>query len=994
MSVRTATPREIISRLRQRTATAVANQRVARRALSLLAGSVILALGPVSGTAAFWAGSVDVRPGTLTAGSVTADVAGFTGLDHTFTRDALSTTSYATIANAGTSTAAFTVAFSLGAGSSAALADDIGVNLWLEASPAACTSSALVGAYGWAGTWATSPQFSGSLPGSTTAVVCIRTRMQSDALATSATVYPTVSMNLSVPGTGWASSDSVSATQKVLAPGLGGTDYTDQVFADGATRFWRLGESSGNILYDWVGTDDAYVAPGATRAVAGPVGLAPDTATTFPGTISAGTRTAIAAPQSFAVEAWFKTTTTTGGKIVGFGDATTGASSSNDRHIYMDAAGKVSFGVWPNAASTITTTAGFNDGQWHHVVGNLGAGGQELYIDGARIGQNATTSSVDYTGYWRIGGDTTWAGDMYFDGDIDDVAIYGAPLSATKVSRHFNVSGEGALPLGVGDPYGSTVYADSPSLYWRFGESAGTVAADSSGTGNTGAYFGAVTKPIAGGIPNTRNTAASFNGTDGLVASTTLFTNPQNYTAELWFNTTSTTGGKLIGFGSSQTGSSTNYDRHVYLQNDGKVVFGSYPGSTQTATSTAAYNDGTWHHVVATQSSTAGMLLYIDGVLVADNPAVNPQNYNGYWRVGGDNLTSWPGIPTTPYVTAKIDEVAVYPTALTEAQAKQHYAAATGTPIGLFTASTTGMTVGFNATSSSDPDGSISSYSWNFGDGTTGTGATPSRTFTTPGPYDVTLTVTDNDGKRSVAQGRVTARDITAPTAPGAPASSANTGTSVSLSWPAATDDVGVTRYQVFRDGALLTTVSGTSYTDSSTATGTTYTYTIKARDAADNLSPASSPLSVTTHLVNTAAWYTASNLYSGSCITAAGTAVASALQQKACATPAGANQAFRFIPTDNGYFKVLSRGTTLIWDVASASIAENAQIVLNTDNTGTNQQWKLTKNAVDGSMSFTGRASDKCLQFAGGSNVEGAQLQQATCAATNYQRFNLAATS
>jgi len=54
--------------------------------------------------------------------------------------------------------------------------------------------------------------------------------------------------------------------------------------------------------------------------------------------------------------------------------------------------------------------------------------------------------------------------------------------------------------------------------------------------------------------------------------------------------------------------------------------------------------------------------------------------------------------------------------------------------------------VQFNASASNDNDGTISSFAWNFGDGTTSNGVTRYHQFTAPGTYNVVLTVTDNDG--------------------------------------------------------------------------------------------------------------------------------------------------------------------------------------------------------------------------------------------------------
>ncbi|MFI9797651.1 glycosyl hydrolase family 18 protein [Streptomyces sp. NPDC052302] len=85
------------------------------------------------------------------------------------------------------------------------------------------------------------------------------------------------------------------------------------------------------------------------------------------------------------------------------------------------------------------------------------------------------------------------------------------------------------------------------------------------------------------------------------------------------------------------------------------------------------------------------------------------------------------------------------------------------------------------------------------------------------------------------------------PSAPGTPSASDITNTSVKLSWSAATDDKGVKNYDVLRDGAKVATVTTTSYSDTGLSAGTDYSYTVKARDTADQVGPASGARAVRT---------------------------------------------------------------------------------------------------------------------------------------------------
>lgn len=114
--------------------------------------------------------------------------------------------------------------------------------------------------------------------------------------------------------------------------------------------------------------------------------------------------------------------------------------------------------------------------------------------------------------------------------------------------------------------------------------------------------------------------------------------------------------------------------------------------------------------------------------------------------------------------------------------------------------------------------------------------------------YRYTVTAVWPNGKESrPAALDVVIPDTQAPTAPTNLAVQSLTPTVVTLAWAAASDNVGVKGYQVFRDGKLVGDVSTTGFVDSTLQSAGKYAYTVKAVDAAGNLSPASVTLSVTT---------------------------------------------------------------------------------------------------------------------------------------------------
>lgn len=584
------------------------------------------------------------------------------------------------------------------------------------------------------------------------------------------------------------------------APAGSLSPYASTVLMDGASAYWRFDQASGaTIVPDWAGVNDLAAGSGVNGGSSGAVIGDANTASTFSGTstASASTQTAIQAPDTFTVGAWVKTTSSSGGKIIGFGNASTGTSGSYDRQIYMDNSGRFLFGVYTGNAEVLQSSGSYNDGQWHQVVASMGSNGMALYVDGVRVGQRSDVAAGQpFSGYWRVGGDNLngWPnqpGSNFINGSIDEVAVYPTTLSLGTIQKEYQASGRSIsiAPLPT-DAYGAAAMKSNPALYWRFDEVNGTTAADSSSNGNSGTYSGNVQLNQPGALFGNSGTAVQFDGRSSQVVSSTQFTNPTTFSQALWFKTNTQNGGSLISFGDTTSGLSNSHDRQIYMETNGKLTFGTWTGQASTITSPNSYNDGAWHMAVSILGA-GGQQLYVDGALVANSTQTGAQNYSGYWKVGADN--TW---GPQPYFAGTIDEAAVYQTALTALNVYSLYqlgstgAIANVSPVASFVADTSNLYAAFDANASSDFDGTVASYAWNFGDGTTGTGVTPSHAYTAGGSYQVALTVTDDQGATNVVTQTVT---VTAPPnqPPVAAFTDSNTNLAASFDGSASSDSDG-----------------------------------------------------------------------------------------------------------------------------------------------------------------------------------------------------------
>jgi PKD repeat protein len=626
--------------------------------------------------------------------------------------------------------------------------------------------------------------------------------------------------------------------------------YLSAVRGDDPLHHWRLNDAGPGFI-DSEGAGDGTstsVTWGQTGATAGDAavrssgGTSPKLYTTY----------AESHPSEVTVQAWMQTTSSSGGRIIGFGSSQTNNSVSNDLVLYVNSGNRIGFAT-ANGTRSVTSTRTVNDGQWHLVTATAGADGISLYVDGRRVGRDqAPVTMATFQGFWRMFADQTSSlpnkpSNAGLSGTIDEVSVFPSVLSQSQIQSLYLASGRSPAwtTPAPADSYGAAITGSSPDFYWRLNETSGSTVVDSSASGQDGTVVTGVSFGATGSPASTPSRGATFNGSSGLVVAKEAWNNPKTYTAEAWFKTTTTRGGKIIGFGSATTGLSTSYDRQIVMLNNGRLQFGTDGAVRSLAETTTAYNNGQWHHVAATQGAD-GMKLYVDGVLVASNAATDARNYVGYWRLGGDRTF---GGTTSNYFAGDIDEVAVYPVALTGSVVRDHYEAAgqvavNQPPTGAFTVSKTFLAVSVDGSGSTDPDGTISSYSWNWGDGTpAGSGVTATHTYAAAGTYTVTLTVTDNDGGTDVETSSVT---VAANQAPTASFTDSETFLALSVNGSASSDPEGAIASYSWNWGDGTPAGSGATASHTYAAAGT-YTVALTVTDGVGATGTSSRAITVST---------------------------------------------------------------------------------------------------------------------------------------------------
>jgi hypothetical protein len=251
------------------------------------------------------------------------------------------------------------------------------------------------------------------------------------------------------------------------------------------------------------------------------------------------------------------------------------------------------------------------------------------------------------------------AGGTPYTFQITGFNSYGAGTPATTTA---------VTPTGNSSTYASTVLADTPSLFYRLGDSSTASLADSSGNSYNGNYSAANVVQGAGGPLVGEATTAVTTGANGQGVGTypgsvlPLFNSPR--TVEAWIDTTQNSSGMtLVSWGTPGTNTAMAayaYPNAIALDgyNDNQVFATPYP-----------IDDGVWHLVALTYDGTT-ITAYLDGLPIGTGHFTAPlDTLPGGLDVG---VTVWGG---AQYYNSSIADVAVYPTALSASRVLAHFTA-------------------------------------------------------------------------------------------------------------------------------------------------------------------------------------------------------------------------------------------------------------------------------------------------------------------------------
>ena len=224
---------------------------------------------------------------------------------------------------------------------------------------------------------------------------------------------------------------SAVATLTVIVAPAG--SYEEAVLSGGPIAYWRLGESDGSTAFDYVGGNHGTY-NNVTLGMDGAIANDPNTAAGFNGTSSyVGTPLSLNSTPAFTALGWINRAADQANR--------TGIWGQNDK-LEFGYINNNTLQIWTDNALNVTPNP-FPNGQWAFLAVVSDGPNIRLYTNGLLAGSRAQTLPGDNAFTFNIGGggifDAISANGNWFNGQIDDVAVYNRALSAAEVSALYSL---------------------------------------------------------------------------------------------------------------------------------------------------------------------------------------------------------------------------------------------------------------------------------------------------------------------------------------------------------------------------------------------------------------------------------------------------------------------------------------------------------------------------------------------------------------------------
>jgi hypothetical protein len=228
-----------------------------------------------------------------------------------------------------------------------------------------------------------------------------------------------------------------------------GVTYAQVVLSDAPLAYWRVDETVGLVAHDVTGNGhDAIYVGGFTLGAGGALIGDSDTAVTFDGKtghLDANDVLAFTGNTPFTLEAWAAPQALTVDYQRLFARESSAGQTRDGYLMFLrtGAADPSTFGFerWSDGGqSTCHSTSAVPSG-WHHFVATFDGATSSIYVDGVLYdAAPASAPLVPVTEVLWVGA-STWDPAAYFQGSVDELAVYGVALSQDRITAHFQASG-------------------------------------------------------------------------------------------------------------------------------------------------------------------------------------------------------------------------------------------------------------------------------------------------------------------------------------------------------------------------------------------------------------------------------------------------------------------------------------------------------------------------------------------------------------------------